>query len=151
LFSPTTLQDFGIFQNGFFMTLNFLDILRAILIIYAIIVIHEIIHLIFIPHFLHSDTTCFGLSWFGGFAYTEEVITKARYIVIGAMPFLVISVLFVVILGSIGYLTPLLKLVCILNALASSVDFFNILLVLMQVPKRGTIVMNGPLTYFKAK
>jgi hypothetical protein len=148
-FSPTPLQDFGMQQNGFIWIINFPDILVAIIIIYAIIYVHEIIHLIFIPDFLHSGTTFLGLSWFGGYAYTGEVITKVRYIVIGAMPFLLISVLFVVILGVTGHLTPLMKLVGIMNALGSSVDFFNILLVLLQVPDKSKIVMNGPLSYHK--
>jgi hypothetical protein len=148
-FSPILLQDFGIQQNGLLLTINFPDIIVALIIIYAIIYIHEIIHLIFIPDFLHSDTTFLGLSWFGGYTYTEEVITKARFVIIGAMPFLIISVLYVVILGVTGYLTPLLKLVCIMNALGSSVDFFTILLVLLQVPDKSKIVMNGPLSYHK--
>jgi hypothetical protein len=148
-FSPTPLQDFGVQLNGFIWIINFPDILVAIIIIYAIIYAHEIIHLIFIPDFLHSKTTYLGLSWFGGYAYTEEVITKVRYIVIGTMPFLLISVLFVVILGVTGHLTPLMKIVGIMNALGSSVDFFTILLVLLQVPDKSKIVMNGPLSYHK--
>jgi hypothetical protein len=148
-FSPITVDDFGMQQNSLFMTINFPDIIAAIIIIYAIIYIHEIIHLIFVPGFLHSDTTFLGLSWFGGYTYTEEVITKARYIVIGSMPFFLISVLFVIILGVTGYLTPLMKLVCIMNALGSSVDFFTILLVLLQVHDKSVIVMNGPVSYHK--
>jgi hypothetical protein len=148
-FSPILLQDFGMQQNGLLMTINFPDIIVAIIIIYAIIYIHEIIHLIFIPDFLHSDTTFLGTSWFGGYTYSGEVITKTRYVIIGAMPFFFISVLFVVILGVTGYLTPLLKVVCILNALGSSVDFFTILLVLQQVSDKSKIVMNGPLSYLK--
>jgi hypothetical protein len=148
-FSPVTTDDFGMQQNGIFLTINFPDIIAAVIIIYAIIYIHEIIHLIFVPGFLHSDTTFLGLSWFGGYTYTEEVISKAQYIIIGSMPFFLISVLFVVILGVTGYLTPLMKLVCIMNALGSSVDFFNILLVLLQVPDKSKIVMNGPLSYHK--
>jgi hypothetical protein len=148
-FSPTPLQDFGMQPNGLLMTINFPDIIVAIIIIYAIIYIHEIIHLIFVPGFLHSDTTFLGLSWFGGYTYTEEVITKARYVVIGSMPFFIISVLFVIILGVTGHLTPLMKLVCIMNALGSAVDFFTILLVLLQVPDKSKIVMNGPLSYHK--
>jgi len=148
-FSPITVDDFGMQQNGLFMIINFPDIIAAIIIIYALVYIHEIIHLIFVPGFLHSDMTFLGLSWFGGYTYTEEVITKARYVVIGSMPFFLISVLFVIILGVTGYLTPLMKLVCIMNALGSSVDFFTILLVLLQVPDKSEIVMNGPVSYHK--
>src|SRR5665647_679270 len=50
-FSPILLQDFGMQQNGLLMTINFPDIIVALIIIYAIIYIHEIIHLIFIPDF----------------------------------------------------------------------------------------------------
>lgn len=148
-FSPIPFDDIGMQRNGLSLTINLPDIIVAIIIIYAIIYIHEIIHLIFVPGFLQSDTTFFGLSWFGGYAYTEEVISKVRYIVIGSMPFFLISVFFVVILGVTGNLTPIMKLVCIMNALGSSVDFFTILLVLLQVPDKSKIVMNGPVSYYK--
>lgn len=149
LFSPLTLIEFGFQQNNFSLALSFIDLITVIILIYSVIYIHEIIHLIFIPDFLHSDKTFLGLTWFGGYAYTEEEITKERYLFIGCMPFFLISVLFVVILGSTGNLTPVMKVMCIVNALGSSVDFFNNLLVFKQVPDRSKIVMNGPLTYYK--
>ena len=111
--------------------------------------IHEIAHLIFVPNFLNSDKTFLGLSWFGGYTYTEDEITKERYILIAVIPFLLISVICVVILGSTGYLTPIMKLICIFNAIGSSVDFSNSLLVLKQVPNISKIVMNGRLSYYK--
>jgi hypothetical protein len=151
LFSPTGFSDLGMGPGGFSMTFNVPDIIFAIVVLYALIYLHEIFHLIFIPGFLHSDTTSLGLSWFGGYTCTEEVITKAQYVVIGAMPFLVISVLTVIILGPAGHLSPLLKVVCFLNALGSSVDFFSILLVLLQVPNGSKLVMNGRLTYYKVR
>jgi hypothetical protein len=150
LFSPLTLTEFGIQHNNFSLALSFTELIAGIILIYMVIYIHEIIHLIFVPDFLHSEKTFLGLTWFGGYAYTEEEITKERYLVIGCMPFLLISVLFVVISGSTGSLTPVMKLMCIANALGSSVDFFNNLLVIKQVPDRSTMVMNGPVTYYKA-
>jgi hypothetical protein len=144
-FSPITLNDFGIQQHSFSMTINPIYIIIIIIFIY----IHEIIHLIFVPNFINSDNTYLGLSWFGGYAYTEEVITKKRYIFIAVMPFLLISVICIVILGSIGHLIPIMKFIGIINAVGSSVDFFNILLVLKQVPSRSKIIMNGQLSYYK--
>ncbi|GIM27728.1 hypothetical protein CPJCM30710_03940 [Clostridium polyendosporum] len=145
LFSPITLADFGVQQHNFSMTINVVDIFIIIIFIY----IHEIIHLIFVPNFLNSDNTFLGLTWFGGYAYTEEIITKERYIFIAAMPFLLISVGSILILGPIGYLTPILKFICIINAVASSVDFLNIILISIQVPNKSKIVMNGELSYYK--
>lgn len=144
-FSPINLKDFGIQQHSFSMTINLLDVFIIIIFIY----IHEIIHLIFIPNFINSKNTFLGLSWFGGYAYTEEVITKERYIFIAIMPFMLISVICVVILGSTGILTPIMKFICIINAVGSSVDILNILLVLIQVPNRSKFIMNGQLSYYK--
>ncbi|MFA4978100.1 MAG: DUF3267 domain-containing protein [Sphingobacterium sp.] len=139
------MKDFGIQQHGFSMAINVIDIIIIIIFIYF----HEIIHLIFVPNFLNSDNTFLGLTWFGGYSYTEEIITKERYIFIAAMPFLLISVISVIILGSTGHLTPVMKFVCIINAVASSVDFFNIILISIQVPNKSKIVMNGQLSYYK--
>lgn len=149
LFSPITLNEFGIQKNSFSMTINLIDLITVIIFIYILIYIHEIAHLIFVPNFLNSDKTFLGLSWFGGYTYTEDEITKERYILIAVIPFLLISVICVVILGSTGYLTPIMKLICIFNAIGSSVDFSNSLLVLKQVPNRSKIVMNGRLSYYK--
>ena len=149
LFSPITLNEFGIQKNSFSMTINLIDLITVIIFIYILIYIHEIAHLIFVPNFLNSDKTFLGLSWFGGYTYTEDEITKERYILITVIPFLLISVICVVILGSTGYLTPIMKLICIFNAIGSSVDFSNSLLVLKQVPNISKIVMNGRLSYYK--
>ena len=149
LFSPITLNEFGIQKNSFSMTINLIDLITVIIFIYILIYIHEIAHLIFVPNFLNSDKTFLGLSWFGGYTYTEDEITKERYILIAVIPFLLISVICVVILGSTGYLTPIMKLICIFNAIGSSVDFSNSLLVLKQVPNISKIVMNGRLSYYK--
>ncbi|WP_175559941.1 DUF3267 domain-containing protein [Clostridium uliginosum] len=145
LFSPITLENFGINLNNISITINIVDIIIFIIFIY----IHELIHLIFIPNFLNSDNTFLGLTWFGGYAYTEEIITKKIYILIAVMPFLLISVISILILGPMGYLTPIIKFICIFNAVGSSVDFFNILLVSIQVPNKSKIVMNGQLSYYK--
>jgi len=39
-------------------------------------------HLIFIPNFIKSNKTYIGIVPFGGYVYTEEILTKTRYIII---------------------------------------------------------------------
>lgn len=65
------------------------------------------------------------------------------------MPYILISVLCVVVLGSIGYLSPIMKLICFINTVGSSVYFFDILLILVQIPNRSKIIMNGQRSYYK--
>lgn len=151
LFAPISLQELGITVTNdnisFEMNLLFLPIILFAII--SLTFIHELIHVIFIPDFLHSEDTYIGFTWFGGFTYTEKVITKERFIIISVMPYVILSLVFPVILGLLGFLTPTLKLVLLLNAISSSVDGLNIAMVLYQIPKKSKVIMNGRFSYFK--
>ncbi|WP_246055223.1 DUF3267 domain-containing protein [Pseudalkalibacillus caeni] len=117
--------------------------------IFLLVVIHELLHLVFIPDFLKSKSTSVGLTIFGGFVYTEEEISKPRYILVTIAPFIILSVALPLFLGGLGWLTPTLKFVILLNALASSVDILNLIILLTQVPKNGKLRSNGMKTYWK--
>ena len=145
IFSPINLNILQINHGSFSITINPI----YIMIVFIFIYIHEFIHLICIPNFLTSNKTFLGLTWFGGYAYTEEIINKNLYIKICFMPFLLISVFGVLALGLLGGLTPIIKFLCIMNAIASSVDFLNIILISTQVPNKSKIVMNGNSSYYK--
>ena len=110
---------------------------------------HELIHLILIPNFVKSEKTYIGFTLFGGFVITEEEISKSRYILITIAPFVIISIILPLVLGSLGLLTVTLKFLIILNAMASSVDLLNLLLIIKQVPKNAILKNNGPNTYWK--
>lgn len=146
LFSPLALSDYGFQEQGFVIAINILDVIMVI----VFILVHELIHLMLIPNFLKSDKTAFGFTWFGGYAYTEEIISRERYILIAVMPYLLISVVGVIAGGVTGQLTPLVKFICIINAIASSVDFLNVALIIKQAPRQSKIIMNGQLSYYKA-
>jgi hypothetical protein len=147
LFGPLSWEAFGITKVGD----SFSGEISLLLIplILAVLLLHELIHLVMVPNFLTSPTTVFGLTWFGGFAYTEEVLARNRFILVALMPFVLISVVLPVVLGLSGLLGASARLCIFLNAAACSVDFFNIFLVLWQVPRHGRIAMNGPITYFR--
>ena len=110
---------------------------------------HELIHLILIPNVVKSEKTYIGFTLFGGFVITEEEISKSRYILITIAPFVIISIILPLVLGSLGLLTVTLKFLIILNAMASSVDLLNFLLIIKQVPENAILKNNGPNTYWK--
>ncbi|MFC4800190.1 DUF3267 domain-containing protein [Neobacillus sp. GCM10023253] len=147
LFSPLSLRDFGLHSDSISLTIDF----GVIFLIIFLVILHELLHLIFIPNFIRSENTFIGLTWFGGFAVTEEVISKSRFILITIAPFLIISVVLPVILGFFGLLTSTLKFLIIVNSLASSVDMLNLLLIMNQVPNSSILKNNGHKTYWNHK
>lgn len=148
-FSPLHLAEFGIQSNSFSLVFSIVDVLRFLLVIIFIAFLHEIIHLVLVPGFFKSNLTFFGITWFGGFTYTEEIITRSRFIVISIMPFLLISIVGVWLFGTFNYLPTFLKVIFIFNAAGSSMDFYNVILVLLQTPKKSNIKMNGKITFYK--
>lgn len=117
--------------------------------LFLLIIVHELLHLIFVPNFFRSDKTYLGFTPFGCFVYTEEEIYKAWYIFITLVPFIVLSVLFPIILGIFGLLTPTLITLILINAIGSSVDTLTFVFVVRQVPKHAILRSNGTKTYWK--
>ena len=143
--SPISLIDFGINGSSISISINGSEILGILL----ILVIHEFIHLIFIPNFMKSDKTFIGVTIIGGFVYSEEMITKSRYILITMAPFIIISVILPLLLGIIGLLNPLAKFLILLNSMGSSVDILNLILIALQIPSNSYLTSNGTNTYWK--
>jgi Putative zincin peptidase len=74
----------------------------------VLVVVHELIHLLFIPNFIKSDNTYIGFTYFGGYAYTKEALTKYRLCLILIAPFVFLSIIFNAISGLLGfYAVPL--------------------------------------------
>ena len=147
IFSTISFDEFGFTPDSFTITINF----GVILIITLIIVLHEFFHLLFIPNFIRSDKTYVGLIWLGGFVVTEEEIMKSRYIIITIAPLVIISIIAPLLLGAFGLLTTPVKLFVLLNALASSVDMLNLIIIIKQVPGNSVLRQNGTKTYWKER
>nr|WP_246208633.1 DUF3267 domain-containing protein [Anaerotalea alkaliphila] len=144
-FSSVSFEEFGFTTDAFSIRVD----LGVVFLLLLFTVLHESIHLVFIPGFLRSDRTYVGITWFGGFVVTEEVISRRRYLVVSAAPFVLLSILLPLLLGAFGVLMPAVKFLVLLNAMASSVDLLNLLLAVLQVPKEGALRNNGPKTYWK--
>ncbi|KKH48961.1 hypothetical protein EO93_02495 [Methanosarcina sp. 1.H.A.2.2] len=146
MFSPFSLADLGINSlQTITLTINFQDVACLI----GLVFIHELIHLVFIPDFLISDKTFLGITYFGGFIYSEEAVSKSRYILITLAPFVLLSIILPGILGALGLLNPLVKVLILLNAMSSGVDMLTLVLVLIQVPADVYFTSNGIRTYWK--
>lgn len=117
IFSLFSLVDFGITPSQISVTIDLQDIVYFLGLSVVIIFIHELLHLFFVPDFLTSDKAFLGITYFGGFAYSEEVLSKARFILILLAPFVVISILLPGILGALNLLNPLVKFVILSSAM----------------------------------
>lgn len=137
-------------RNGFGIsfTINLSAIIYAAITI-MFMIIHEFLHACFIPNFLKSDKTYWGINGLFGFVYTTERIKKGRFLIISIMPFVLLSVILPFILNILGWLNEFTILLCLINAMGSCVDCLNIFIVGIQAPNGSYIVNNGLETYFK--
>lgn len=114
-----------------------------------LIVLHEFIHASIIPNIIKSQNVYWGITIFGGFVATTEKISKIRFIFISLAPFILLSIILPIILGAFNLLNNFIVLLIFINAMGSSVDLLNAILIMVQVPKDSYIINNGFETYFK--
>ncbi|WP_326910252.1 DUF3267 domain-containing protein [Sedimentibacter sp. MB31-C6] len=120
-----------------------------VVIFFLFMIIHEFLHACFIPNFLKSEKTYWGINGLFGFVYTTEKIKKSRFLIISIMPFLLLSIILPFILKDLGWLNEFTIFLCFVNSVGSCVDCLNICIVGIQVPNNSYIVNNGFETYFK--
>ncbi|PKM72854.1 MAG: hypothetical protein CVU91_07450 [Firmicutes bacterium HGW-Firmicutes-16] len=142
LFDFLKANSFGIVFNIDF------KIVLYIVVLFVFMIIHELIHAIFIPNFVQSDNTCFGINGLFGFVSTTEPLKKGRFIVISFMPFFILSVIFPIVLNLFQLLNGYMLFLCLLNAMGSCVDFLNIMLIFFQVPNGSIVINNGFETFY---
>ncbi len=150
ILSPFSLADFGITPSQEIEIIIYLhDFVFFIGLSIVITFIHELIHLVFVPDFLTSDKAFLGITYFGGFIYSEEVLSKSRFTLMLLAPFVVISIILPGILGALNLLNPLVKFVILLSAMGSGGDMLGLILILIQVPAGAYLTCNGIRTYWK--
>lgn len=113
------------------------------------LLVHELIHAIFIPKVWRSEKTYWGFNGLFGFVYTEEELTKERFLLVSIMPLILISFVFPVILNALGIWSHYLIFLSVFNAGGACVDLLNMVLVTAQVPFRGYVVSNGYSSFYK--
>ena len=146
-FIGISLSDFGIAltESGFKFNINILYVIGILL----VVIVHEILHLIFIPKFIKSSNTYIGITYFGGFVYTEKLLKKGRFIIITVAPLVIISIFIPIILGVLGLMNGFITILVIINGAGASVDILLLIFIITQVSNDALIINNGNKTYWK--
>ena len=123
-------------------------VLGAILLI---IPLHELIHASAHPHFGRSDFSVLGLwpSRLLFYAHYSGELSRDRFLVILAMPLVVISGVPLVASAFLGQASIVLAVVSVFNTLAACGDVLGICLLFFQVPRRAIVRNQGWRTYWR--
>ena len=116
-----------------------------------LIPIHEILHAVCFPGGLPSPHTIIGI-WLSRilfYAHYEGVMTRTRFLVTFAMPFLVLSILPIMLVGLLRWPSLELAALSIVNGAAASGDIIGIILVGLQVPASASVRNRGWRTYWR--
>ncbi len=144
------LKEFFNIKNDLNITFTVnLSTLLYVVMFFIFMTIHEFLHASFIPKAFTSDKVYWGINGFVGFVYTTEKIKKERYLTISIMPFIILSIILPFILSILGWLNWFTLFLCLMNAMGASVDFLNMCLIVVQVPRGSEIINNGFETYFR--
>lgn len=130
---------------------NIFPLYAFFLIFIVLIIIHELIHAVISPDRGLSDKTIIGFwpSKLVFYAHYEGAKSRNNFLLTLIAPFLVLSVLPILLAAffelswlEIGYIS-------ILNGFASSMDIFNFFYVLFGIKKNHTVQNKGWYTYWK--
>jgi len=137
-------------SSNFSFTFNInLYTLLLVVVILVFMSFHEFIHAMFIPDFMKSNKTFWGINGMVGFVLTTEKLRKGRFIIISLMPYLLLSIVLPFILQAFGFLNGYTAFLCLINATGSCVDFLNVCLIASQVPNGASIINNVFETFYK--
>lgn len=116
----------------------------------ALFPIHELMHAIVHPGFGFSRHTTLGLwpSRLLAYAHYDGIISRNRFIAILAMPFLVISILPLLICIVLGHASVTIAFISSLNALGACIDILGICILLFRVPSNAIVRNHGWRTYW---
>lgn len=137
-------------QQGFSLEITIgLEIVYYLTGMILCLLIHEFIHAVFIPKVWKSDKTYWGFNGLFGFVFTEEILSKKRMVVISLMPLFILSFVVPLLLAVSGHLNGYLIFISVFNAGGACVDVLNVILILLQVPKEGSLIANGYATFYR--
>lgn len=136
--------------NGILLQITVdLKILLYLAGIMAYTLVHEAIHAVFIPKVWESRKTYWGFNGMFGFVYSEEVLSRERFLLVSVMPLLILSFVFPLLMWTAGLWSRYMIFLSVLNAGGACVDLLNMILVAVQVPRKGKVVSNGYASFYK--
>lgn len=137
-------------QQGFSLEISIgMEVVYYLAGMFLLLLIHELIHAVFIPKVWKSDKTYWGFNGLFGFVFTEEILSKNRMVVISLMPLFILSFAVPFLFAVTGHLNGYLIFLSVLNAGGACVDVLNVILILSQVPREGSLIGNGYATFYR--
>ncbi len=116
-----------------------------------IVPVHEILHALGFPSLLKSDEVFMGFNpkGFVFFAHYIGHMSRNRFLFVLVFPFIILSILPVVIMSMLSISNSWIFMIVIVNTLASSGDLLGFLIILFQVPRVAIVKNKGLKTYWK--
>lgn len=120
----------------------------------VLVVLHELLHAVVHPRLGRTRATVIG-AWPSRllfYAHYSGPLTRNRFLAVFAMPFLVITVLPLVIAATTGLPLALHRVASwfsIWNALFACGDYVGMALIFFQIPRAATVQNQGWRTYWK--
>jgi hypothetical protein len=115
------------------------------------IIFHELIHALSFPK-EEGEEIYLGF-WpmaFAFYAFYTGKIKRNRFLICLLAPFILLSIVPILLMSLLDAHHELLIMICIFNAFASYVDVLGALIIL-QVPKNAYLINNGWKSYWKAE
>lgn len=128
-------------------SVNFLEMGLAFLIFMPI---HELIHAICFPEGMDSENLYFGFSVKGLVFFAAYIgeMERNRFILTLCSPFVIITVVGFLILSIIGS-NSLIEHIIMMNAIGSSMDIFNVIKIIRQIPRNAVVKNKRVRTFWK--
>ncbi|WP_345240602.1 DUF3267 domain-containing protein [Pontibacillus salipaludis] len=123
-----------------------------LLLAYAVMLpIHEWLHAVVFPAKLKSDDIYVGvlMKYLVFFAFYTKRMSRNRALAVYLTPFLVLSILPIVVMAVTGVYSLFLFDIAFLNAIGACVDLLAIWMISTQVPKEAVVRNKGYKTYWK--
>ena len=134
-------------DNG--IEIDLINLLIFIITLILFYIIHEFIHALFTPNILKSNKIFWGFNGLYGFVYSEEIISRNRFILVSLAPTVILSIILPIVLKLFGVLNNFWNLLCIFHIAGACVDILNICLIMWQIPKNGKLLNNGIKTFYR--
>ncbi len=124
----------------------------VMLFIFLIMPIHELLHAVGFEGGVISRQVVFGLypKGFGFYAHYNGQIPRSRYIIVAALPFLILTAIPITIVAGFRLDHKYLTEIIFANGLVSAVDVLTIILILKETPQHSALINSGMKTYWKS-
>lgn len=117
-----------------------------------LIPVHEAVHALVHPGRGLSDRTCIGLWLSRGmfYAHCHGPMSRNRFIAILIAPFIVLSILPLIVSALTGWMHPLPVTGSVVNAFLACGDLLGVLLIVWQIPRDAMIQNQAWRTYWQS-